>query len=402
VTVSYIVGDTRDVVRTLPDASVDLVITSPPFLDVRDYLPANHPDKGRELGKEPTPSAFLDMLLGLTAEWRRLLADHGTLAVELGDTYTNGERIRDGWPTLDKCLALIPELYRVALAYGINPLTGQESPAGRWRVRNNVTWCRPNPPVGSLGDKFRPSTSDLVIACTSEKRWFDLDAVRTMTERHERDAAAGPGKHGEMGHDPARNHNHGKGEYANGGNPAGAPPLDHWIIPPGGYAGAHYATFPTALVEKPIEACCPRRVCRTCGTPSRRLTSDPEYVQSRNGDEPASMHMREGERAADGVNQWGATNGDQSVTRTSTTIGWTSCDCPGTDGIRLDGYHTGTGWRAGLVLDPFAGSGTSLLVASGRARDAIGIDLDDRNADLARERVGMFLEVTHHDQEPAA
>ena len=48
-------------------------------------------------------------------------------------------------------------------------------------------------------------------------------------------------------------------------------------------------------------------------------------------------------------------------------------------------------WRNGIVLDPFAGSGTTLEVAVGNGRDAIGIDLDSRNADLARERVGMFL-----------
>ena len=55
-------------------------------------------------------------------------------------------------------------------------------------------------------------------------------------------------------------------------------------------------------------------------------------------------------------------------------------------------------YRPGLVLDPFAGSGTTLAVATGHGRDAIGIDLDPRNADLARERVGMWLEIV----EPAA
>src|SRR5690606_16964550 len=126
-----------------------------------------------------------------TAELRRVLAPHGSIAIELGDTYAGpqppyrytedhspdkpmatgefinhkmGEwningRVGDGWP-LAKSKTLIPELYRIALAYGINPLTGAESPAGRWRIRNVVTWCRPNPPVGALGDKWRPATSD--------------------------------------------------------------------------------------------------------------------------------------------------------------------------------------------------------------------------------------------------
>jgi hypothetical protein len=79
---------------------------------------------------------------------------------------------------------------------------------------------------------------------------------------------------------------------------------------------------------------------------------------------------------------------------TTRTTGWSTCGCPGSDGIRLDGYHTGTGWRPGIVLDPFAGSGTTLSVASGHSRDSIGIDLDRRNANLARDRIGMWLEET--------
>jgi hypothetical protein len=48
-------------------------------------------------------------------------------------------------------------------------------------------------------------------------------------------------------------------------------------------------------------------------------------------------------------------------------------------------------WRPGIVLDPFAGSGTTLAVASGNGRDSIGIDLDERNVDLALDRVGPLL-----------
>jgi len=70
-----------------------------------------------------------------------------------------------------------------------------------------------------------------------------------------------------------------------------------------------------------------------------------------------------------------------SLTRTTTTIGWTECECP----------DDGTKWRPGVVLDPFAGSGTTLMVANELERDAIGFDLDERNASLARDRVDKFL-----------
>src|SRR5690606_11012429 len=115
--------------------------------------------------------------------------------------------------------------------------------------------------------------------------------------------------------------------------------LDWWCISPGGYEGAHYAVYPDELCIKPIETMCPRRVCTTCGQPSRRIVED----------------------------------------ETRTTVGWSDC-----------GHGT---WRPGHVLDPFAGSGTTLAVAVGHGRAATGIDIDPRNADLARERLGMFLTV---------
>src|SRR5690606_34628937 len=74
----YLVGDVFERMAELPDGSVDLVMTSPPFLALRSYLPADHPDKGKEIGSEATPAEFIDTLLALTAEWRRLLAPHGS------------------------------------------------------------------------------------------------------------------------------------------------------------------------------------------------------------------------------------------------------------------------------------------------------------------------------------
>lgn len=204
-TVTYTVGDTRKVIATLPDGSVDLIATSPPFLALRSYVPADHESKGDEIGSERNPAEFIDMLLGLTAEWGRVLAPHGSIAIELGDTYSgsgvaggdyNEGGLRDGqgkvdgsarrdagrvqyegqpsipgrkhytvdksgsnWPRA-KSLALVPQLYAIALAYGINPLTGQPSPAGRWLVRNVIVWHRPNPAVGCVDAETEALTPD--------------------------------------------------------------------------------------------------------------------------------------------------------------------------------------------------------------------------------------------------
>jgi hypothetical protein len=85
---TYLVGDVFDRLAEIPDGSIDLIVTSPPFLALRSYLPADHPDKHREIGSEATPAAFLDTLLALTAEFGRVLAPHGSICIELGDTFS--------------------------------------------------------------------------------------------------------------------------------------------------------------------------------------------------------------------------------------------------------------------------------------------------------------------------
>ena len=94
--------------------------------------------------------------------------------------------------------------------------------------------------------------------------------------------------------------------------------------------------------------------------------------------------VSDAERVAEGVNGWVGADGAgrASVVRSTQTIGWTDC-----------GHDD---WRSGVVLDPFAGSGTTLMVATGHGRDAIGCDIDERNAELALERVGPLLLTVEH------
>lgn len=436
----WLQGDTRTVLADLAAAGivVDVVIGSPAFLEQREYLPVDHPDKALEMGSEDTPGEFIDGLLDVTEGCERLLAPHGSIAIELGDTssgsggaggdYAEGgwregqprfdgtaakarliddyprparDRLRktpNGWP-VEKSLCMTPELYRVALAYGFNPLTGRTTP--RWRVRNVVDWGRTNPSPGRDGDKFRRASSDLVIACRTDaagaRRYWDGEAVRVPASpntnaRVPKGVERMPNTRPKAGVDP---HDH-RDTLDRAVDSGTAPMLDWWdvdqfdtdlwVINSPGYTGAHYATFPPALVDPLVRAMCPLRVCTVCGEPSRRMLGKSTYVQARSGRAPAVLHQREGERVGDGVNQWNtAGRGDSSVRRVTDTVGWTDCG------------HAA--WRPGIVLDPFAGSGTTLAVATGHSRTAIGIDLDERNADLARDRVGpLFFHETTVDQ----
>lgn len=378
-------GDVRAILPTLPDQSFDLIACSPPFWRQRAYLPKDHPDKQYEIGQEPNPADFLAVLLDLTVQWRRLLAPHGSIAIELGDTMSGsggagGDYDDDGWRAgqprwegsaaamkhlrvdhdpakgppipsrrpltggksrqdgqhrqerasagempLDKSHCQIPEAYRFALAWGINPFTGERSPAGKWIIRNVVDWCRRNPTPGFDGDKFRRATSDIVIATLAGDRWWDPVATRVPADgdTHARTAAGFE----------ERDDTYRPGMNTINSDPGGTRPLyDWWDLASDPYPGAHYAVWPPEIARRLILAMCPPRVCTTCGEPQRRV----------------SEHD------------------------------WSDC-----------GHGT---WRPGSVLDPFAGSGTTGSVATGNGRDATLIDLDEKNLGLAYDRIGgLFL-----------
>ncbi len=406
-TTRLLVGDARDRIAEIPDGTVDLVVTSPPFLALRKYG-----DNDAEMGSEGTPADFLDALLDLTVEFRRVLAPHGSIAIELGDTYSGargygtpedaiyGKRHEemwevakpdrrfkkedDGWP-LAKSLALIPQLYPASLAYGRN-LLNPDHTFTPWRVRNIITWCRPNPPVGALGDKVRPATSYITVACPSAKRYFDLDGVRTDLKvpeaatlegaRYRRTPSGSISGFGPGGRPDQI-------DKAITSNPAGAPPLDWWddtldpddptdhmtiVMPTQAYPGAHYATWPAKLAQRLIDMMCPLKVCVTCGRPSERIV---DYERTFSQVAPGAG------RSEARTPKAGPMGSVYEVKRD--TLGWSDC-----------GHDN---WRPGHVLDPFAGSGTTLAVAMGMGRDATGIELYSSNASLIRERVGMFLEV---------
>jgi hypothetical protein len=448
-TVTLHIGDVRDVMQTLPDNCADVLITSPPFLALRSYLPADHPDKHREIGSEPTPAVFLDTLYGLTHDWGRLVPEWGSICVELGDTMSgsggqaatttptglragqerfdgsarrnnrvvcadgrtiqpngisNGQR-RDipGWP-LAKSMCLIPHLYTIGLAYGHNPLTGQTHPAGQWRIRNVIAWARPNPPVGSLGkrnperrtgdQKFRPACSYITVACRGTGRYFDLDAVRVE--------AGPPGGSANRNGNIQKQYGEGikstddRGYHIHTGNPAGAPPLDWhqdqldgdwlWKLATAPYPGAHYATYPLTLPRRLVLAMCPARVCVTCGWPSERITGEATYVN--NAGRPAIIDMDRSRFAKPDelVRHFNTTGaGDASAHRVAPPLGWSDC-----------GHNT---WRPGRVLDPFAGSGTTAVAAALESRDCVLIDLDARNVELIDRRLREALHVTNYTVE---
>ena len=340
-----LVGDAADTLATLPDASVDCVVTSPPYFQLRDY--GVHGQLGLEERVEQWVSELMVVMGGLS----RILRPSGTLWLNLGDSYSRHQRY--GAPP--KSLLLGPE--RLALAMVEKG----------WVLRNKVTWGKPNPLPVSVGDRLNATWEVVYTFALSRQYFYDLDAIREPVAETSQRRSPSAARH--MGSPlrrptyagPLAGSNSGLDQMKADGtvaHPLGKNPGDLWIVPNGGYRGAHFATFPPALIERPIKAGCPERVCLACGAAwvrEHRSEVTGERVTSR----PIGHVMRfdRGWR----VHHF---RGELHPT----------CDCQAE-------------YRPGLVLDPFMGAGTVGLVANRLGRDWLGIELNPDYAALATQRI---------------
>ncbi len=90
--IKTLAGDCRETLKTLPEKSIHMAITSPPYWSLRSYLPKDHPLKALELGSEKTPEEFVANLVGVFREVRRVLRDDGVIFVNIGDTYSDDSK----------------------------------------------------------------------------------------------------------------------------------------------------------------------------------------------------------------------------------------------------------------------------------------------------------------------
>ncbi len=134
---------------------------------------------------------------------------------------------------------------------------------------------------------------------------------------------------------------------------------------------AHLLEHEVPFLDQPILTMCPREVCTKCGEPRRRIVD-------------ATRYESESVDTGRPVESIGSGHRADRPSSSPTTLGWTDCGC-------------GAPFRRGHILDPFGGSGTTAVVATAHGRDCTLIDLDERNVDLARDRVGMFLNVPEPD-----
>jgi site-specific DNA-methyltransferase (adenine-specific) len=314
---TVLTGDALTMLRTLAAESVDAVITSPPYLLARDY------GSDGQLGQEANVDEWVANLRAVSREIARVLAPTGSYWLNVGDLYSTHARL--GAPR--KSLLLAPErLVRALLDDG-------------WLVRNKIVYSKTNPLPTHVADRLRVSWEPVFHLVRRADYWYDLDAIRIPLKT--------PHKRGSEKVTPAAARSELAGTRGGlvrmatsgwNGHPLGRNPGDVWHLPTGRRRGAHFATFPEALVRRPILATAPLHVCRQCGRPWRRSRRSVQFLA--------------------GVPQ----------PRPLVPCG---CEAP---------------TRPGLVLDPFSGSGTTLAVAVELRRDFLGIELNQGYAQQARER----------------
>lgn len=341
-------GDARAL--PLPDDSVDLIVTSPPYYRQRAYTD----DSGRvyngQIGDEPTLVEYVDTLLGCTREWIRVLKPSGSLWVNLGDKYSDGSQVPG------KSLLGAPWRYALSCVDQLGLI-----------LRAEVIWDKPNAIPESAGDRVRRSHEQWFHLVQQPRYYSAVDEIREAPSGY-----AWP---------------NGNGRAARGGqrprmmldscNPLGKLPSSVWEIPseplrvPDHLGVEHFAAFPSEWPRRIVRGWSPPGICTACGQGRR-----PNVVKQRQVYHGQGRYRSGAQQRKDGADVTGWRH-DEKWNTTAVIAGY-CCGCPAPDAAT----------RPAVVLDPFGGTGTVALVAAAFGRVGISVDRSGDYCRLAQWRVG--------------
>jgi len=267
-----LLGDSIDTLKTLSGRSADCCVTSPPYYGLRDY------GADGQIGLEKTPEAYIQRLVEVFREVRRVLRDDGTLWVNIGDSYAGSGK--GGNPTcgkqatnqgnqtigtlygktaenLDRCKKANVtrktfEGIKAKDLIGIPWMLAFALRADGWHLRQDIIWHKPNAMPESVKDRCTKSHEHIFLLSKSSKYYFDGDSIKEPSEGRTKGAASsfkrGDSKRGLSicpnspmpTHRPNRPPVFYDGEYRNR--------RSVWTVAVKPYKGAHFATFPPGLV----------------------------------------------------------------------------------------------------------------------------------------------------------
>ena len=338
------------------------------------------------MGLEPTPEEYVEKMVEVFAEVRRVLRDDAVCFLNLGDTYATGELRNkqgqgshsDGFESKENEYAAQANAQTGRkLQHGLKPKDLCGIPwrvafalqADGWWLRQDIIWAKPNPMPESVTDRCTKAHEYIFLLAKRGKYFYDAEAIKESATT----APHAPGYiNGEAYHIGPMDRG-GKGQRDEPNRIWGASGRNKrsvWTIATHPYPEAHFATFPPELPRLCILAGTSERgACPECGAPRRRI------VERKSGMEGAHGGLR---KRADAP---GAEVSETSVFRTgtiaeTTTTGWEpTCECGRED------------TEPCLVLDPFMGAGTAGLVAKRLGRDYLGIELNADYAAMAERRI---------------
>lgn len=249
-------GNAVAVLAGMREGSVDCVVTSPPYFGQRDYGVSG------QIGQEKTPAEYVAALVDVFAQVRRVLADTGTLWLNLGDTYVGGGGYSPDAPsnragslastaggllpgTVTPRRAGVPAKnllgmpWRVALALQ----------ADGWILRNDIIWAKVSGMPESVTDRLTARHEHVFLLTKKPRYRFDLDAIRephapstVESIKRKRTHYDAPGQKAQM--------------RSRTVHPAGANPGDVWALATTPFADAHFAVMPTTLAQRCVDAGC--------------------------------------------------------------------------------------------------------------------------------------------------
>jgi len=243
-------GDCRDTMRTLiaDGVRVQMCVTSPPYFGLRDY---GHPG---QLGLEKTPAEFVAAMVEVFGLVRELLADDGVLWLNLGDSYSanwNSSRAKGGGGLKGEDAPRT----RITRTPGFAPKNLMGVPwrvafalqdAG-WYLRQDIIWHKPNPMPESVTDRCTKAHEYLFLLTKNERYFWDAQAMQEPSEHLH--LAGKPQKFGYADASAMRNDGDRVVIRSETRNKRSV-----WTVPTAPYSGAHFATFPPALIEPCILA----------------------------------------------------------------------------------------------------------------------------------------------------
>lgn len=356
-----LVGDCIEMMRTLPDQSVHTCITSPPYFGLRDY------GVDGQIGLEASPREFIDSLVAVFREVRRVLRDDGTIWVNMGDSYAskpNGPLGGGGHKAQAPHVAVrtaharrsgqIPDGFKHKDLMGMPWRLAFALQDDGWYLRQDIVWAKPNPMPESVRDRCTKAHEYLFLLSKSPKYFFDQGAIREPANLSGKGSAA----------------TFRGGAYVNGST------FDN------SNGGTRTASGNVV----------PRNNGVGWGHGSDKPARQRERVSKRNSFARETKYSS-GDHGQTGQHRPDREDIDYDTTRNKRSV-WTVA----TNGFK--GAHFATfppdlirpcvlagAPRGGLVLDPFGGAGTTALVAMQEGRQSVICELNPEYAALARQRL---------------